>query len=112
MADNPLSWGILGNPSQAEVERWKNLPAGDFKKMVKELSKKSKNKKSLKEHTIFVTKKVSNMFKGTAKVQAFDAKHALDLAMRSKDIQWDDNPYKSDHVEYVYSSIDPTTRYK
>lgn len=111
MANDPSSWGILGNPSPEKIKQWQDLPVGEFKKMVKELSKKAKNR-TPKEQVIFVTKKVSQLTRGSVTVTAFDMKHALDLAMNSTDIKWDTAPFKEGHEEYSYSYIDPATKYK
>lgn len=106
MASNPSSWGILGNPDASKIEEWKNLPVGDFKRLVKKLSKENRGKK-LTPHVVYVTKKVSTLTRGMIKVDAFDTKHANRLAMEnSSKICWDDTPYKSGQEELIYSSYD------
>lgn len=107
MATNLRSWGILGSPSKEKIEEYKNMPVGSFKNMVKNLSRGKKGK-VLQEYTVFVTKRVSTHTRGTIKVEAFDYAEASLLAdMQREQIVWDEQPYKSDQVDYIKHSLDP-----
>lgn len=107
MAVNKRSWGILGNPSEAKINEYKNMPVGSFKNMVKNLNR-SKKGKVLQEFEVFVTKRESTLTRGVIKVEAFDWTEATLIAnQRREEIVWDETPFKSDQVDYINQSLDP-----
>jgi hypothetical protein len=107
MAVNRRSWGILGNPSAEKIEEYKNMPVGSFKNMVKDLSRRKKGK-VLQEFEVFVTKRESTLTRGVIKVEAFDWNEASLLAdMQREQIVWDEQPFKSDQIDYIKQSVDP-----
>ena len=107
MAKNMRSWGILGNPSEAKINEYKNMPVGSFRNMVKNLSRRKKGK-VLKEFEVFVTKREATLTRGVIKVEAFEwADALLAVDQRREEIVWDEAPFKSDQVDYIKQSVDP-----
>lgn len=107
MATNVRSWGILGNPSADKIEEYKNMPVGSFHNMVKRLNRTKKGK-VLQEFEVFVTKRESTLTRGVIKVEAFDwAEASLLVDQRREEIVWDEQPYKSDQIDYIKQSADP-----
>jgi len=72
-------WGPLGNPSKEEIQKWWELPYGEFTKKVKTVSKKPRGKQPT-EHTVYVTKRVYQDYLAEVKVMAVDGKKAIDEA--------------------------------
>ena len=107
MAKNLRSWGILGNPSASKIEEYKNMPVGSFHNMVKRLSRTKKGK-VLQEFEVFVTKRESKLTRGVIKIEAFDWSEALLVVdQRREEIVWDEQPFKSDQIDYIKQSADP-----
>lgn len=108
MAVNPGSWGVLGNPSKEKIQEYQNMPVGGFKSLVTRLSRGKKGK-AMKEMTVYVTKKNITATRGTLKLTAFEWTDAADAArLRTEEIVWDAEPYKTNYEEFVYHSVDPT----
>ena len=107
MAVNHKSWGILGNPTREKIAEYQNMPVGQFKQMVKDLSRGKKNR-TLSDYTCYVIKKKIDCTRGVITTQAFDSVSALSLARQNVDsVVWDATPYKTGVEELVYTNYDP-----
>ncbi len=107
MAVNPASWGILGNPTKEQVEKYMNMQPGKFSKMVSDLKRKHKNKTPI-DHTVFVVKKKMDVMVGKAVVNAFKYDDAVSAVRKGEaEVEWDAEPFKVGHEETVYQNYDP-----
>lgn len=107
MAVNCRSWGVLGSPSKEKIEEYKNMPVGSFKNMVKNLSRGKKGK-VMSEHTVYVSKRRTNLTRGVIKVDAFEFNDAANLAReRIEQVVWDNEPYVTNKEDLVFASMDP-----
>lgn len=81
------SWGVLGNPTKEEIEKWKNLPHGAFKNMIKNLKGAQR-----KDYTIQVTKYPEEFEIGFVRVKAFSHEQAVqeakDLIYSGAELEW------------------------
>lgn len=100
------AWGILGEPSQEQVEQWKNMPYGHFKIMVGRLSKKSKGK-TLKRHSVEVKRIDETISRAFVEVQAFDADHAIDEAKKinTDELDWYEPKTEPTKTSYRVSQV-------
>ena len=98
------AWGILGEPTKEQIQRWMDLPYGSFKIMVNDLNKKSKGK-SLRKYTVEVRKPVSEYQLGYIDVNAYDVDHALELAKQESVKGWSEKKKDSDKYSYRVSQI-------
>jgi hypothetical protein len=80
MAD-PRSWGPLGSPDQATIERWMSLPVGAFSDMVKSLKKRNGTKPVYKYDIL--AQQVTTTSVILQQVMAADSNAAMDLARSS-----------------------------
>lgn len=100
------SWGFLGEPTQEQIEIWKNLPYGEFKSMIAELKKKSKGK-TLKNYSVEVKKMTENYHIATVKVQAFDHEHAISKAkeINMTEFNWSELKISPMKISYRVSLV-------
>jgi hypothetical protein len=100
------SWGILGEPTTEQVEAWKNLPYGEFKKIVESTKKRSKGK-DLKKYTVVVTKTNVYATQAFVNVQAFDREHAIDLAkhINTSELEWSEVKQRPLKITYDVSQM-------
>lgn len=100
-----MSWGVLGDkPTANQITEWQNMPFGEFKKMVTDLSKKSKGK-SLKRHTVQIKNTISEYKLAYIDVQAYDIDHAVTLAKDAKSLDWSDKKPEADKYTYRVSQV-------
>lgn len=97
------SWGILGKPTQEEIEKYKNMPYGKFKDYIIGLKKKHKDK-TLNTYTVRIQEHRSDIYNGWVKVRAWDADEAIKAAksMQKKDYEWETSPAVRDKYTYEY----------
>ena len=69
-------WGPLGTPTKEEIQKWWNLPYGQFTELVKDRTRKRKGKLK-RELIVYVTKRVYQDYIAEVKVMAFDNRDAL-----------------------------------
>lgn len=105
------AWGILGNPTPEKINEYKNLPVGQFRRMVGDLKKKNKGK-PLTAHTVWVEKKVTDSYYTSVIVQAANVSQAFDIARSQQDqLVFNEEAGRKDVVDYSYHSYDPTKRW-
>ncbi len=101
------SWGILGYPSHEKIEEYKNMPVGGFRKMVKNLSKKYKDK-PLTPHTVWIEKKVTDIYLTSVIVSAVGSSQSFDIARSQQDqLVFNEEPNHKGVVSYSYHSYNP-----
>jgi hypothetical protein len=101
------SWGVLGNPTREKIREYSNMPVGQFKNMVKDLSRKTKGKK-ITMHKVYVEKRVSESYVEEIEVAAVSATVALSTAqVRNNEISWSDVPDRTEYNTYHYTTYDP-----
>lgn len=66
-----LSWGPFGNVTREQIEKWWNLPHGEFSRMKKERTRVRKGKTQT-ERTIYATRDVIKTYYVPIKVMAYD----------------------------------------
>ena len=89
-------WGKLGFPTPEEIERYKNMPVGEFKRFVKSLGRGE-----LSTYCIGVTKRVYTDYTVDVDVTSIKVEHALAAAeSKQKDIDFENNGVKTTGVEY------------
>ena len=104
---NTNSWGILGNPSPEKIEEYKNMPVGHFRRMVKDLSKKNKNK-PLMPHQIWIERRVTDSYITSLIVSAASGQQAFDIARTQLDqAVFPDEPQWKGVVTHSYHGMDP-----
>lgn len=101
------SWGVLGNPSREKIREYSNMPVGQFKNMVKNLSRKNRGKK-FTMHKVYVEKRVSASYVAEIEVAAAGPTDAIANAQVNKDeAAWPEVPDRTEHTTYYYSRHDP-----
>jgi len=101
------SWGVLGNPSKEKIREYSNMPVGQFKAMVKNMSRKSKGK-TYSMYKVYVEKRVAHSTVGELEVAATSQTDALANAQVNRDeVKWEESPSRTDYTTYHYSSYDP-----
>lgn len=101
------AWGILGDPTPEKINEYKNLPVGQFRRMVGDLKKKNKGK-PLAAHTVWVEKTVTDRYCTSVTVQAANVSQAFDIArMQLDQLVFNDEPSLKDVISYSYHSYNP-----
>lgn len=101
------SWGVLGNPSRDKIREYSNMPVGQFKNMVKNLSRKNRGKK-YEMYKVYVEKRVSASYVAEIEVAAVNGTDALANAqVRNDEATWPEVPDRTDYTTYNYSTYDP-----
>lgn len=100
-------WGPLGKPSKEQIQKWADMPYGQFTLMVKALTKKRRGKMQ-SEHTVFVTKEVADCYLAEVKVLAYDFNDAIrQLGYDFSKFDYEDQPYQTGRVSYSYRAVKP-----
>lgn len=99
-------WGLLGEPTQEQIEEWKNMPYGKFKAMTETLRKKSKGK-VLKKHAVEIKMIDEVSTSSFVYVQAFDIDHAIEQAknINKSEIAWSEPKKEPTKTLYRVSQI-------
>lgn len=58
-------WGILGNPTKEEIQKWCDMPAGEFTEHVKQTKKRLRegSKSKLFTYNVKITKIISSYYR-------------------------------------------------
>lgn len=101
------SWGVLGNPSKEKIEEYKRMPVGEFRRMVKEVSKQNKGK-PLVPHEIWIERKVTDSYVASVVVSAASTEQAFGMAkLQLEQVEFPEEPTWQRQVTHAYSSMDP-----
>jgi hypothetical protein len=100
------SWGLLGKPTNDQIEMWKNLPYGQFKQMVEKLKKQSKGK-DLRKHAVVVKKTNVYSTQAFVYIQAFDNDHAIEQAkeINISELEWTEVKQEPLKISYSVSQV-------
>lgn len=89
-------WGKLGYPTPEEIERYKNMPVGEFKRFVKSLGRGE-----LKKYCVAVTKRTYTDHTVDVEVSAMNVSAAMMAAQYKQDgIDFEKNGVVTTGVEY------------
>lgn len=105
------SWGILGSPSKEDIEKWCNLPAGEFTKILKaaKQNKPHKRKKPLSTFTVYVIKTQRYERVAAVKVTDTDIQSAYKQVQKIDEKELSFGPIKERKYEVTtYQDWEPT----
>ena len=90
-------WGILGNPTKEEIQKWCDMPAGEFTKHVKQTKKRLRegSKSKLFTYNVQITKIISSYYK-------LDVKDAIVAKNRKQAEELFRRKYYSNKGDYVF----------
>lgn len=103
------AWGPLGNPSKEQIQKWCELPAGEFERIYKEAKKKKRKNKVYTEYTVYVTKKVYDEYLCAVKVTDWEPNAAVNQvsSMHKENFIFEEVPFTSKKETYTYSTWKP-----
>jgi hypothetical protein len=104
-------WGPLGKPSKEQIQEWCNWPHGKFTEYKNMLTRKRRGKVA-SEHTVYVTKEVTDCYLAEVKVLAHDFNDAVrQLGYDYSKFNFENEPYQKERVSYSYRSVNPNTKW-
>lgn len=107
------AWGPLGTPTKEEIQKWCNMPAGEFANIVKSFKKCTRTKKKpLQEITVYVEKKLCDHYVCAVKVIAKDFTDATNQVMKidKSEFEFESEPFKTESESFTYKSWNPSPK--